>query len=151
MNNVVPIASQPVRCIHGSNYHGSMYALQERGSNYSVREGESALLEKLGLPINPQELTFADAFHVMMYAATSEHVDRDVIYNADTQAILNEKGYAWRSDPALKDVAPETALYLDAYVRAREFSAYVGSGYEHDLSEKRQYQNLLHKIRGGSK
>lgn len=102
-----------------------IYALHEQGSNFSAREAESEILNKVGGITNPRELSFADAYHAMIYAALQTQTDKDIIFSADTREILLQQRYNWRNHERLKNVTPETALYLDAFVRLKEFSSYI--------------------------
>lgn len=124
------------------------YSLYEPKGDTSLRETESALLKKLGVNSEPQELDLADAYHVMQYAATDPKVNRDLIYSAETREIIAQEGYNWRTHKNFKDVSPETALYLDAFARLHELSNYV-IGYGRQQKQHLEQQALYNKVRGG--
>ncbi len=132
-----------------SPYQSEKYALDDqKTSNYTTREAESALLEKVGLSTDVHSLRHVEAVHTMIYAAQLPRTDKEVIFSSQTHEILQEKGYEWRKHPSLQGVTPETALYLDAYVRAREIDTYVMKGYAHHQNEMKWQEELYRELQG---
>lgn len=136
---------------HSNALYSPHYAMDNREqSNFSYRDAESALLERLNLPAQVQRLDLAEAIVLMNFLSRSHRLDHTLAYDNKTLEAVAIHGYHWRTIPELRGVNPETALYLDSYVRAKELAKRLDELYqeyqERVIKQKQELDQLQRRI-----
>lgn len=103
---------------------------------------ECVLLSELGLPTNVRTMGLGHLHYLQTFLSSHRTFSRE------TLEVLDQRGYDWRREHALKALASVDALYLDTVVRLNEISTQLeelSAPHRAAIAEEREIKNLVRR------